>query len=129
MAAIEYDIVADELRDFNMTFIWYDQFGDQVDLTGYGAIFQVNKEDGTKVARVTHKDNIVIHDPEDVDGEPDDDKGRIDVNVPGANLSGPNIKECRYELVVFPDGDQPTSQPVSLMKGLFKIRPKQASLE
>lgn len=128
MPAIIYDVEADEGRDFDLTFVWFNNEGERIDLTDYGALCEVRTPDGELVARVTHADSITLTVPDDPFETPED-VGKIIWNIPAVKLDDPVELECEYEFIVHPDGDDPSDRPVDLLRGLFTIRQKIASLD
>ncbi len=122
MAAVIFDVFADEGRAFNINFVWYDSQDNPVDLTGFGAIAEVRTlRTNELVSRITHESGIVLHTTEE-------EQGRIDISFPRTDLLNPASYECEWEVIVHPDALQPTQSPDSLVRGLFRIRKKIAHI-
>lgn len=122
MSAIVHDLVADEARQFNLSFIWYDRNGDPVELDNYGAIMEVRSLHGNAlVSRITHETGIILHTEEG-------DEGLVEVSLPATDLNNPLSYNCQYEIVLHPDEDDPDDRPTAILRGKFEIRKKIAKL-
>lgn len=109
MAAGVYPITMEENSDFTMIATWYDDDGEPVDITDYGALMVVKEErdiEADEICRVDHNVGITVGDTD----------GTFKIRVT-EGLINPTDRWGWYEFITFPLTGDITFNPTRLLQG------------